>query len=83
MHLISGLNLATLIEIYTQINTVDSLVDLVKRAVENGQESLCYCNELSSKEILEEFLGGNEMIKLLRVDHRLLHGQVAFHGPKA
>ncbi|HDT8126880.1 TPA: PTS mannose transporter subunit IIA, partial [Enterococcus faecalis] len=27
---------------------------LVKRAVENGQESLCYCNELSSKEILEE-----------------------------
>ena len=54
MHLISGLNLATLIEIYTQINTVDSLVDLVKRAVENGQESLCYCNELSSKEILEE-----------------------------
>ena len=30
MHLISGLNLATLIEIYTQINTVDSLVDLVK-----------------------------------------------------
>jgi len=54
MYLISGLNLALLIELYTQLEVADSLEALVERAVASGRESLCYCNPLAAKETLEE-----------------------------
>ena len=33
--------------------------------------------------MMKILIGGEEMIKLLRVDHRLLHGQVAFSWKNA
>ncbi|ALS01410.1 PTS mannose transporter subunit IIA [Enterococcus silesiacus] len=55
VHLVSGLNLSLLIEIYTQLEHTDSLETLITQAIKNSQETIQYCNLLKVKDEEEEF----------------------------
>lgn len=55
VHLVSGLNLSLLIEIYTQLEHTDSLETLITQAIKNSQETIQYCNLLKAKDEEEEF----------------------------
>lgn len=55
VHLISGLNLSLLIEIYTQVEAVESVERLIIQAIKASQETIQYCNLLKTKEEEEEF----------------------------
>ncbi|MEI5989360.1 PTS sugar transporter subunit IIA [Enterococcus crotali] len=55
VHLISGLNLSLLIELYTQLENAVSLEKLITQAIKTSQETIQYCNALKVKDDEEEF----------------------------
>ncbi|MBO0440048.1 PTS system, fructoselysine/glucoselysine-specific IIA component [Enterococcus sp. DIV0212c] len=55
VHLVSGLNLSLLIEMYTQLENAVSLERLIIQAIKTSQETIQYCNLLKVKEEEEEF----------------------------
>ncbi|MBO0422559.1 PTS sugar transporter subunit IIA [Enterococcus plantarum] len=55
VHVVSGLNLSLLIELYTQLEITDSLEKLIIQAIKTSQETIQYCNVLKAKDEEEEF----------------------------
>lgn len=55
VHLVSGLNLSLLIELYTQLDIADSLEKLITQAIKTSRETIQYCNLLKAKDEEEEF----------------------------
>ncbi|EOH98413.1 hypothetical protein UAY_02370 [Enterococcus moraviensis ATCC BAA-383] len=55
VHLVSGLNLSLLIELYTQLETTSDLEKLIRQAISTSKETIQYCNALKAKEEEEEF----------------------------
>lgn len=55
VHLVSGLNLSLLIELYTQLEITDSMENLIIQAIKTSQETIQYCNLLKAKDEEEEF----------------------------
>ncbi|MBS4535584.1 PTS sugar transporter subunit IIA [Clostridium sp. D2Q-14] len=54
VHLISGMNLSLVIELFTLDNDKISTSDLIKKALKDSKESILYCNNIINEEIEDE-----------------------------
>lgn len=77
VHVVTGVNLPMLIELAASAGGELSAEDLIETAIQTAKEGIVYSNKILSESANAEeddFL----MFKLLRLDERLIHGQVAF-----
>lgn len=77
-HLLAGINLPLVIDLFMSENDGNT-THTIMTALADSKENIQYCNQTitSAMQSDKDFKGGSVMI-VLRVDHRLLHGQVAF-----
>ncbi|HGF7712572.1 TPA: PTS sugar transporter subunit IIA, partial [Enterococcus faecium] len=53
-YLIAGMNLPLLIELITQLEFADSILEMIKQALTNSTTTIQFCNETIQKETEEE-----------------------------